>query len=449
MMMMGFIQAWISPMTDMFLSDNSPVNLTLSEISWVMGAANLGAVLSPFPSAFLMDWLGRKHSLLILYCLPAGSWILVYFSTNFQQLFIARCISGLWVGVIMTVCPVYIGEIAEPKLRSFLCSFINLMLYCGTATVIALGTFGTYWDLAVVGLILSLVFCILLLIVPETPYYYCMTSKKNEGAAMLKWLKGEENVQEEFNNVMKFVESDLQRQEKMKDLFLNPGSFKAFITVIISTILFRAGGGNLALVLPAILPDKTVLCFTKEHAIVFLGAVLLFCSFRPKCLLRLGIRFLLISSSLLCGATMTVMILWAYLRDNSLDDVVNSKLYWVPFVSFLLFNSSYALGTAPVVIALKGEILPTGSKSNVSAIVTIVGNMTSFVLLKSFIIIREMIGDYFNYTIAASSSFALALFTHFYIIETEGKSLEQIQGELKTNCEKVTNKKEVVSKEIP
>lgn len=434
--MMGFAYAWISPMTDLFLSDNSPVNLTLSEVSWVMGASNLGAVLSPLPSAFLMDWLGRKHSLLILYCLPASSWILTYFATDFQQLFIARCISGLWFGVILMVCPVYIGEIAEPELRSLLYNFIHLSLYFGATMVIALGTYLSYWDIALIGFISSLIFCLLLLIIPETPYYYCMKNQRTKGIKSLMWLKGDENVQEEFKIVNKFVESELKSKGKMKDIFTNSGCFKAFITIIVSTILLRGNGGTLTLILSVILPDKNIWCLTKDNAVIFLGAVLMFCSFRPKCLLKLGIRVLLISSSLLCGATMTAMTFWAYFREHSSNDFVHSKLYWVPFVCFFIFNISFALGTVPVVIGLKGEILPTGVKSVIAAIVTITGNLICFVIMKSFIVIREDFGDHFNYLIAATCSFVLALFTFFYIIETEGKSLEEIQGDLQNNKEK-------------
>lgn len=440
--MNGFISSWIAVTVEEFLSAHPPVHLSHEELSWVMALPSLGAVLSPIPVSFLMDQVGRRNSLLALYTLPVAGWLLVYYATNIWLLGFARLVLGCWSGIAVTVTPVYIGEISDPKRRSFLGSFTMMMMLLGGMIGFVIGISVEYDTFAILGTVLSVVFCIILFFVPESPYYYMLKGKMNEAMDSMKWLFKESDVQERFNKINKFIEAELKTEMKITDIFSNTGYFKSVLTVIVITVLIRGGGASLFTFIPILLPKQAFFFLSHNDAYILYHLVNVVCSFRQTWLIKFGIRTLLITSCTICGIMMSVVAVWESVKDT--NEYVKINLYWIPFVSFLIFSVSKASGAAPIVIALKGEMFPTELKCILSAVTTISGNLAAFIVLKLFFVIRDTIGNQYNFVIAYTCSFSIALFTYYYVLETEGKSLEQIQCELqhstKTNCDIDCNK---------
>lgn len=62
--------------------------------------------------------------MLVLCVSPVVSWVLVYFARTSFVLIVARSIGGLWLGGCQTLLPIYIAEIAEPRVRGIAGSFI-------------------------------------------------------------------------------------------------------------------------------------------------------------------------------------------------------------------------------------------------------------------------------------------------------------------------------------
>lgn len=435
--MFGFITCWVGATVEEFLSEHPPVDLTHEELSWVLALPSLGAVLSPVPVSFLMDHIGRRNSLLALYTLPITGWLLVYYAQNIWLLGFARLVLGCWLGVAVTVTPVYIGEISDPKRRSFLSNFTMTMMLSGGVLGFIIGISVEYATLAILGFIISVSFCISLFFIPESPYYYLMKGKKNKAMESMKWLFKESDVQERFNKMDKFIEAELKSEMKITDIFSNAGHFKSVTTVIVITVLIRGGGASLFTLMPILLPKRAFLFLSNNHAYILYQLVNIVCSFRQKWIINFGIRKLLITSCTICGLMMAVVAVWESLKDT--NEYIKTDLYWIPFVSYFIFIVVKSSGAGPIAIALKGEMFPTELKSILSAITTISGNLAAFVVLKLFFLISDTIGNQYNFVIAYICCFSIAVFTYFYVLETEGKSLEQIQDELQNSTKTTSN----------
>ncbi|KAF6209209.1 hypothetical protein GE061_014954, partial [Apolygus lucorum] len=90
--MMGLPDAVIPQLT----SGEAGFTLTESEISFMLGITSAGSFVSPLPSGYVMDLIGRRNLLIIFNLLTMISWILLAFSKTPFPIYIAKFIAGMW-----------------------------------------------------------------------------------------------------------------------------------------------------------------------------------------------------------------------------------------------------------------------------------------------------------------------------------------------------------------
>jgi SP family arabinose:H+ symporter-like MFS transporter len=100
--------------------------LTKLQLGWAVSCLTLTATLAMMISGPLSDRIGRKKVLVIAAILFFISAFYSAFSPSFIHLVIARMIGGFGVGAALITAPMYIAEIAPPKIRGRLVSFNQL-----------------------------------------------------------------------------------------------------------------------------------------------------------------------------------------------------------------------------------------------------------------------------------------------------------------------------------
>lgn len=436
--LVGYAAGWPSPVLIKMKKHESPVVLDSDQTSWMVSLMYVGHLVSPVPSGQLMDRLGRRQACIVLAVLSLLSWILVWSTLSAAWLYVARFIAGLWAGAVSTIIPVYIGEIAEPRLRSSLTVFSHLMRNFGVTLVYLVGPYISYSLLAMSGMVLTVGFISIFLLMPESPYYLLMKNRNEEAIKSLCWLRAmdESKASKELNKIKESIKEQTKTKGSLHDVWSRKGNRKAFIISQVYAASKRmTGSGVLQAYISLTLPQTTLGYLSPNDCVIILGLISLLSSVASVYLaVKISRRTLVSFSSGGCGITMILVSVWFYLSFKTTVDVT-SYSDWL-FIAYAVYNASFSLGLGHVGTSVKGELFAANVKAICSSLTTVLVALISFLLNKFFLAIAEYFGMYANFLLYAGSCFFAIIFTWAYVPETQGKTLQEIQNILENEKKK-------------
>lgn len=154
------------------------------QLGWAVSSLLVGAVVGSAVSGRITDRFGRKGILIIVAFLFAATSIGTALAPSFTAFVAARFFGGLAVGAISILSPMYISETSPPAIRGRLVSLYQLSITIGILIsyyinyqLHDIGVNNWRWMFAT-GCIPSLLFFILLFLVPETPRFLYKAGKK-------------------------------------------------------------------------------------------------------------------------------------------------------------------------------------------------------------------------------------------------------------------------------
>lgn len=202
----GTWKGWTSPFLHKLETGEIPFNLTVTEESWVVSLLNFGSVVSPIPTVYIMDILGRKSTFLIVAVIYQLSWLLTIFSNGAFLLCVSRFLAGIGEGICYTVSSMYLSEIAKPKLREVINRLFTVELFSGITFEFIIGTLASNLTADIVSLVIPIIFFILVIFIPESPYYLLMKNNFEDAYKVFSWLRNSKNENEQADEV---IESEL------------------------------------------------------------------------------------------------------------------------------------------------------------------------------------------------------------------------------------------------
>ncbi|KAJ6647473.1 Facilitated trehalose transporter Tret1, partial [Pseudolycoriella hygida] len=129
------------------------------------------AAVTCVPSGYLIYWIGRKWSLLLLTIPALVGWALILFATNFLMMVFGRISLGITVGGTFVIAPVYIGEISQSEIRGTLGTMFQLLVTIGILFAYTIGAWVNVFLLTLICLILPIIFAVIFVWMPESPTY--------------------------------------------------------------------------------------------------------------------------------------------------------------------------------------------------------------------------------------------------------------------------------------
>jgi sugar porter (SP) family MFS transporter len=391
----------------------------------------LGAMVRALISAYLADRLGRKWTKVVSGSVCVVGALGCAFSATAPMLIGFRFLLGLSVGTASFVAPLYISEVAPPRVRGGLVSFNQLAITSGIllAYIVNFALKGVTdewrWMLGLAA-IPGAVLAVGMLTVPRTPRWLAMKHRDDEAREVLETLRAgddDADVDAELDEIQE--ENERERKTRVRELFtgrLRPmlliglalaiaQQFVGVNTVIYyaPTILSDTGLGNSAALAQTVAVGVTNVVFT-------IVAVLL--------LDRLGRRALLLTGT--AGLLVALVVLGVYFSSSTLQ----SDYGWVALAGLLLFIAAFAVGLGPVFWLMISEIFPIGVRSKAMSVCTIANWGANFLVAQTFLSLSNAIsrqGVFFLYAVLAVAS--LAFFAQ-KIPETKNRSLEEIQEEV-------------------
>ena len=238
-------------------------NLSKIELGWSVSSLTLTATLAMMVSGPLSDRYGRKKILFIAALLYAISAIASALAPNFWSLVIARMIGGFGVGASLIIAPMYIAEIAPPKMRGQMVSFNQLNIVIGISVafftnylILQLGQsdaswaqalkFGEYnwrWMLGLEALPAVLYF-FCLFSVPNSPRWLIMKGREDEAMPIMARASGAEGIEQEVAEIKKSIQVD-QQKERIAIAELFAPAMRLVITIgVVVAILQQITGIN-------------------------------------------------------------------------------------------------------------------------------------------------------------------------------------------------------------
>lgn len=333
----------------------------------------------------------------------------------------------------------YIGEVSEPKIRGVLGSSVSVSFISG---ILFINCIGPYFSIAFSAFV-CIIFPVLLLAVfawmPETPYYLIMKGKREEARKSLQFLRRMNNVDKELNKLTSDVERQLSEPGRMKDLFTIKSNLKALLILLglrtaqqfsgvsafglnTHTIFMQAGGNVSA--------NMSVIIYTITQILLTFGGSFFIDKFGRKPILLL--------SCLGSTFVLAVTAIYFFLKEMTTYDVTPFK--WLPLAGMLSYVCIFSIGLGTVPNLMLGELFSASVKGKALFVLNIYYAILISTISKFYQAMADNFGMYVPFAVFAGCCLLSSLFSHFYVPETKGKSLEEIQQNLKGNDSSNNNK---------
>ena len=224
-------------------------DLTKLELGWAVSSLTLTATIAMLFAGPLSDKWGRKRVLSIAAILYTLSAIFSALASSFIFLVIARMLGGFGVGASLIIAPMYIAEIAPPKIRGTMVSFNQLNIVIGISAafftnylILKLGQSDAEWTRALqfdlynwrwmLGLeaLPAIIYFVALFVVPRSPRWLIMKGKDEEALSVMSKAVGEEIAMKDLQSVKQSLKSDSNKEKvRLKEIF-NP-ALKTVLTI--------------------------------------------------------------------------------------------------------------------------------------------------------------------------------------------------------------------------
>ncbi len=378
----------------------------------------VGAMAGILGGGFIADRYGRKKAIFFSAMFLFFGSLFSMLAHTFYELLFFRFLVGVGIGISSMVVPIYLAEIALPKYRGKMVSLYQVAITLGILlsylTNLCLFQIQS-WRIALgVSAVFAFFSLILIYFMPESPSW--LISKGDVGGGrdlLLKFYPQKET--EEI--IYKTVESKKNRKHISFAKLFHGGLKKALLVGILLSIFQQITGIN------------AVICFAPEifhHAGItnlcgkFLATTLLgmlnvaTALFAMSRIDGLGRRTLLLIG--IPGMILSLVIL-ALFFNNSIASIIGLLLY-------IMF---FGISLGPVVWVLTAEIFPLEIRGKAVSVALFTNWAAQLVVSWLFLFIVEMMGIGATFALFALTSLAALLFVYFFVPETKGKTLEEIQ----------------------
>uniref|UniRef100_A0A1I8PYL0 Major facilitator superfamily (MFS) profile domain-containing protein n=1 Tax=Stomoxys calcitrans TaxID=35570 RepID=A0A1I8PYL0_STOCA len=431
----GTCLGWTSPVGVKLKADDtkdSPLAFRIGsyEDAWISSILALGALAAPFFAGPLADRIGRKWTLISSSIFLIVAFILMIIAHKVWVLLLGRILQGFGAGFVMTIIPMYVGEIATDNERGATGSLMQLFLVSGILYVYAIGPYVSYQVLQWLCLLLPLIFDVVFCFMPESPYYLASKDRNIEALHSLKFLRGHksaDNVKEEMTTIQNMVEESMSNKASFKDLFTNAGNRKALIITSGLVAFQQLSGINVVLFNAQSIFKIAGTDLDPAIATIIVGAVQAGASALTLLLVnRLARKFiLLISAAGMCLALAALGV--SFYIKLELEDI--SEVLWLPVAALILYTIAYCIGFGPLPWVVCGEMFTPNIKSKASSICTSTCWTLGFLVAYSYPLLANLGPQYAFWLFAIFCAVAF-LFTLFIVVETKDLSLQQIQDKL-------------------
>lgn len=428
----GAALSWPSPVLPKFKNNETNVQISDAQSSWMVALVTAGALPGCFIGKILAEQLGRKKTFYAS-AIPGiiGASIKI-FAVVPELLYLARLLEGCTTGMVAVVTMIYITEISDKEVRGALGMLVQVMNNIGSLLMYSIGPFVSYTVLNCIVLAIPITYVLACIWIPESPYYYLQEGRvvsARKEFMKLKRVYDEKWIDEQLDIIRVNVKQNMENKGTLKELLTNL-KYRRAIYIIAGLKLLQYLTGALAIQSYLEVIFRQSSSISGPRASIIYGFVQLIAGLAATFLVdRFGRRILLILSSLGVAVSLTAVGAYFFLQDwVQLHPDILSRFGILPLMGILGFNVLYSIGIGNIPYVMQAELFPINVKAIASSTATMTACIFSFIVAKGYQSVKDILGHYAVFWIFASVAFIGIFFVYFFVPETKGKSLEEIQN---------------------
>jgi len=426
-LLFGLNMAGISGAVDMLKGEFS---LTDSGLGTVAALLTFGCLIGALFTGSFTEKYGRKKVMLATAVLYIISALGCAFAESSAILIVFRVLSGLAVGATSVVGPMYISEISPAQSRGRLVSMNQFAITIGIVLayifdylLIGLGDNSWRYMLAVPALFGLLYLIFILISFPESPRWLVAKGRKAEAQAVMLKIGGEELIRTELGQMEKVI-SEEKSKEKMKVSELFKGKTGKIVAIGTAIAALQQITGINAVIMFA--PEMFKAAGAAKDDSMMMSMVVGLVNFLMTIIALWLVDKKGRKTLLLWGAVGMIVSLayltWEFAKPEQFGVGV--------LVALLVYISFFAASFAPVMWVIISEIYPNRIKGVAMSFSTAISWLCTFLTVYFAPVIQGGLGLSYLFGIFGIFSVIAFVFVKFWIPETKGKSLEQIEKEL-------------------
>ncbi|KAI4388951.1 hypothetical protein MLD38_001235 [Melastoma candidum] len=412
---------------DLGIADNTVVQ------GWIVSTLLAGATIGSFTGGSLADQFGRTRTFqLDAIPLTIGAFLCAT-AQSVQTMLIGRLLSGIGIGISSAIVPLYISEISPTEIRGALGSVNQLFICVGILAALVAGlplAGNPLWWRTMFGIALvpSVLLALGMGFSPESPRWLYQRGKLSEAEKSVKTLFGKERVAEVMQDLRGAGQSGSAEPEAgWFDLF--SGRYSKVVSVGAALFLFQQLAGINAVVYYSTSVFRSAGIASDVAASALVGAANVFGTAVASSLMdKQGRKSLLLISfsgmaamMLLLSLTFTWSVLTPYAGPLAVAGTV-------------LYVLSFSLGAGPVPGLLLPEIFASRIRAKAVSLSFGMHWISNFVIGLCFLSVVNKFGISSVYLGFSAVCVLAVLYIASNVVETKGRSLEEIELALSTTA---------------
>ena len=394
---------------------------------FLVSSVLIGAVIGAATNGILADIFGRKKIIMATAVIFILGSILCAFAPNVYVLILSRIFVGFAVGIVNFVVPLYLSEVSPKNLRGTLVSLYQWAITAGILfsyfinAVFAQAVYNWRWMLfagVVPGLVLFIGMCFM----SDTPRWLVSKNRDDEAKKVFSKIEPDIEPEKEIAEIKEtLVDNRQEKTFRLKKWMIMPfvvgiGIMFAQICTGINTIIYYA---------PTIFKtagfdsNLTAIYATTGIGVVNFIMTIVAVFFTD----RIGRKPLLYF-----GLTGVMLSLFALGTSFAFAGVLGSSLKWVAVGSLVTYIICFAMSLGPIGWILVSEVFPLRIRGIAMSVCTVSNFAFNFFVVGSFPVLLHRIGRAWTFWIFGIVSILCIIFVYFFVPETKGISLEEIES---------------------
>jgi len=394
---------------------------------FLVSSVLIGAVIGAATNGILADIFGRKKIIMATAVIFILGSILCAFAPNVYVLILSRIFVGFAVGIVNFVVPLYLSEVSPKNLRGTLVSLYQWAITAGILfsyfinAVFAQAVYNWRWMLfagVVPGLVLFIGMCFM----SDTPRWLVSKNRDDEAKKVFSKIEPDIEPDKEIAEIKEtLVDNRQEKAFRLKKWMIMPfvvgiGIMFAQICTGINTIIYYA---------PTIFKtagfdsNLTAIYATTGIGVVNFIMTIVAVFFTD----RIGRKPLLYF-----GLTGVMLSLFALGTSFAFAGVLGSSLKWVALGSLVTYIICFAMSLGPIGWILVSEVFPLRIRGIAMSVCTVSNFAFNFFVVGSFPVLLHRIGGAWTFWIFGIVSILCIIFVYFFVPETKGISLEEIES---------------------